>query len=94
MPPDAIEKLEAALRSWGGTYQSETYDGALHGWMIAGGKAYHPEHAERGFAKLMELLDNTLRAPAPRSGLSRAVQGTFFQREGVRAHRLPSKVTS
>lgn len=65
MPADAVEKLEAALRSWGGTYQSETYDGALHGWMIAGGKAYHPEHAERGFVKLMELLDNTLRAPAP-----------------------------
>jgi len=62
MPPDAVEKLRAALRAWGGTFESETYDGALHGWMIAGGKAYHPEQAERGFAKLMALLDNTLHA--------------------------------
>ena len=63
MPPEAIEKLEAALQAWGGIYESETYDGALHGWMIAGGKAYHPEHAERGFAKLMGLLDSTLPSP-------------------------------
>ena len=33
--------------------------------MIAGGKAYHQEYAERGFAKLMELLDDTLRSPLP-----------------------------
>jgi carboxymethylenebutenolidase len=63
MSREAIEKLEAALRAWGGVYQSETYEGALHGWMIPGGKAYHQQHAESGFAKLMELLDGTLRAP-------------------------------
>jgi len=62
MPTEAIRKLEAALEAWGGTYQSEKYDGALHGWMIAGGRAYHAEHAERGFAKLVELLDGTLKA--------------------------------
>jgi carboxymethylenebutenolidase len=67
MPADAIEKLEAALRAWGGAYESEKYIGALHGWMIPGGKVYHPEHAERGFAKLMELLDATLRPSAPRT---------------------------
>jgi hypothetical protein len=32
--------------------------------MIPGGKAHHPEQAERGFAKLMALLDGTLRSPA------------------------------
>ena len=63
MPADAVEKLDAALQAWGGTYESETYDGALHGWMIPGGKVYHPEQAERGFAKLMALLDSTLRSP-------------------------------
>ena len=61
MTVEAVEKLEAALRAWGGTYESETYDGALHGWMIAGGKMYNPVQAERGFAKLMALLDGTLR---------------------------------
>jgi len=63
MPANAIEKLEAALRKWGGVSESETYEGALHGWMIAGGRAYHPEHAQRGFVKLMDLLNGTLRAP-------------------------------
>jgi carboxymethylenebutenolidase len=63
MPADAIEKLGGALQAWGGTYGNETYEGALHGWMIAGGNVYHPEQAERGFAKLMALLDSTLRSP-------------------------------
>jgi carboxymethylenebutenolidase len=63
MPADAIEKLGAALQAWGGSYENETYDGALHGWMVAGEKRYHPEQAERGFAKLMVLLDSALRSP-------------------------------
>ncbi len=62
MPPEAITAFEEALRAWGGRYQSETYEGALHGWMIPGGKVYNAEQAERGFAKLMELLDETLSA--------------------------------
>jgi carboxymethylenebutenolidase len=61
MPIEAIRKLEEALEAWGGTYQSEIYDGALHGWMIAGERAYHAEHAERGFVKLMRLLDSSLK---------------------------------
>jgi carboxymethylenebutenolidase len=63
MPADAIAKLEGALEAWGGAYESETYDGALHGWMIPGGKVYQPAQAERGFEKLIELLDETLRSP-------------------------------
>jgi carboxymethylenebutenolidase len=63
MSLESIQTLEAALRGWGGVYQSEIYEGALHGWMIPGGTVYHPQHAERGFGKLMELLDGTLRAP-------------------------------
>ncbi len=64
MPAGAIEQLGLALQAWGGSYENETYDGARHGWMIPGGKAYHPEQAERGFAKLTALLDGTLRSPA------------------------------
>lgn len=62
MPPEAVAKLEAALRAWGGAWESEVYEGGLHGWMIPGGKRYHPQHAERGFAKLMELLDSALKS--------------------------------
>jgi carboxymethylenebutenolidase len=61
MSAEAIEKLEWSLQSWGGSYESEMYD-ARHGWMIPGGRVYDPEQAERGFEKLMELLDDTLRS--------------------------------
>jgi carboxymethylenebutenolidase len=63
MPPEAIAKLEAALKAWGGEYESETYEGALHGWMIPGGRVYHPVQSERGFEKLIELFDETLKTP-------------------------------
>jgi carboxymethylenebutenolidase len=62
MPADAIAKLDDVLHAWGGRYESETY-GARHGWMIPGGKVYDPEQAERGFAKLMALLERALGSP-------------------------------
>ncbi|MFN2638103.1 MAG: dienelactone hydrolase family protein [Gemmatimonadaceae bacterium] len=66
MPAAAIEKFERALEEWGGSYESETYE-ARHGWMIPGRPVYDKENQERGFAKLMELLDDTLRgAPIAR----------------------------
>jgi carboxymethylenebutenolidase len=62
MPAAAISKFEKALEDWGGNYESETYL-ARHGWMIPGREIYDPKEAARGFAKLMELLDDTLRTP-------------------------------
>lgn len=59
MPADMIEKLEAALKDWGGTYESETYEGALHGWTIKG-PMYNEVQGERHFEKLMELFGETL----------------------------------
>jgi carboxymethylenebutenolidase len=67
MPAAAIEQFESALRAWGGVYESETYDGALHGWMIPGGRVYQPEQAERGFEKLMALFDDMRATPATTS---------------------------
>jgi len=64
MPAEAIEKLDRALEAWGGTFESEVYAGAQHGWMVAGREVHHPEQAARGFAKLMALLDETLKSPA------------------------------
>ena len=63
MPTSAIQKFESALEDWGGNYQSETYN-ARHGWMIPGREIYDPAESARGFAKLMELFDDTLRSPA------------------------------
>jgi carboxymethylenebutenolidase len=63
MPAAAIENLVSALKAWGGAYESETYD-ARHGWMIPGGRVYDPAQAERGFGKLIDLFEDTLRSPA------------------------------
>jgi len=60
MPPAAIEKLEAALRVWGGRYESEVYEGALHGWTVSDAPVYNPPLAERAFEKLTALFAATL----------------------------------
>lgn len=62
MPVAAIEKLDGALKDWGGSYESETYP-SRHGWMIPGREVHDPVQAARGFAKLMQLLDDALRSP-------------------------------
>ena len=56
MPKEAIVKFEAALSAWPGVYESETYDGAHHGWTVPGSPVYNEPQAERAFQKLTELL--------------------------------------
>jgi hypothetical protein len=34
MPAESISKFEDVLKAWGGRYESETYEGALHGWTV------------------------------------------------------------
>jgi carboxymethylenebutenolidase len=60
MNEQAIAKLDHALEAWGGTYESELYPGAAHGWTVPGGAVYHHEQAERAFEKLTALLGETL----------------------------------
>jgi carboxymethylenebutenolidase len=60
MPQEAIEKLNAALSTWGGSYESEVYDGALHGWTVPDSPVYNHPHAERAFAALTKLFSETL----------------------------------
>ena len=55
MPAEAIEKLEAALKQWGGKYQSEVYEGAAHSWTMTDSPVYNHPQAERAFQKLVEL---------------------------------------
>ncbi len=61
MPKEAIEKFERALASWGGRYESETYDGAHHSWTMPDSPAYNQPQAERAFGKLVDLFSATLR---------------------------------
>jgi carboxymethylenebutenolidase len=59
--PEQIATLEAALKQGGGRYQSETYEGALHGWTVEGRpEIYNPAQSERHFEKLFDLLKRTL----------------------------------
>lgn len=60
MPADAIEKLDAALRNWGGSWESEVYP-AGHGWTVPDSPAYNQAEAERAFRKLTQLFSDTLR---------------------------------
>jgi carboxymethylenebutenolidase len=61
MPADAIAKLDKALAAWGGKYESETYDGAYHGWTTPGVPAYNEAQANRAFDKLSALFAQTLK---------------------------------
>lgn len=60
MPEEAIEKLNGALESWGGKYESEIYPGALHSWTVPDSHVYNPQQAARAFTKLTELFAGTL----------------------------------
>jgi len=61
MPKEAIEKLERALASWGGSYASETYTGASHGWTVPDSRAYNEPQAVRAFEMLAELFSASLK---------------------------------
>jgi carboxymethylenebutenolidase len=60
MPPAAIAKLDDTLKSWGGIYQSEIYEGARHGWTVPGRDVFNEKQAERHYEKLLDLLARNL----------------------------------
>jgi len=61
MPPDAIEQLDRALAAWGGKYESEVYEGAMHGWTVPDAPVYNEPQAKRAFDELNKLFAGTLR---------------------------------
>ena len=61
MPAETIAKFEATLKAWGGPFESETYEGALHGWCVPGRpEIYNEKQAERAFGKMTETLKAAL----------------------------------
>lgn len=60
MPAEAIQAFEQALQNWGGQYESETYQGASHGWTTLDSPVYHPAQAARAYEKLKQLFRDTL----------------------------------
>lgn len=60
MPVEAIRAFEGALDSWGGEFESETYEGASHGWTTLDNPAYNPPQAQRAYEKLKQLFADCL----------------------------------
>jgi carboxymethylenebutenolidase len=61
MPEEAIGQLVRALDAWGGTYESDVYEGAYHSWTMPDSPVYNEPQAERAFAKVAELFATTLK---------------------------------
>jgi carboxymethylenebutenolidase len=60
MPPEAVEKLKAALDAAGARYDSETYAGARHGWCVKDHTVYNEPQAERAWASMISLFRRAL----------------------------------
>lgn len=60
MPEESVRGLERALEAWGGKYESETYEGALHSWTVPDSPLYDKGAADRAFEKVTGLLAATL----------------------------------
>jgi len=61
MPQAAIDKLNDALKTWGGKYESELYADAPHGWTVNDSAAYRQPQAERAFAKMTAMFASALK---------------------------------
>ena len=61
MDPDAVARLDEALKAAGLKYSNEVYPGASHGYSMADTSAFHEEATERHFRELRALLDGSLK---------------------------------
>jgi carboxymethylenebutenolidase len=61
MPPEAVEKLRAALDKAGVRFESEVYDGARHGWCVKDHTVYNEPQAERAWSHLLALFRRSLK---------------------------------
>jgi carboxymethylenebutenolidase len=60
MPPEAVEKLKAALDAAHVNYEGEVFAGARHGWCVKDHSVYHEHQAEHAWHHLGELFKETL----------------------------------
>lgn len=56
MPPEAVEKLRAALDAAGVDYEGETFAGARHGWCVKDHTVYHEHQAEHAWHHMLQVL--------------------------------------
>jgi carboxymethylenebutenolidase len=60
MPPEAVEKLKAALIAARSDWDSEVYEGARHGWCVADHNVYNHAQAERAWENMLKIFGQAL----------------------------------
>jgi carboxymethylenebutenolidase len=60
LPPEQIERLNAALTEAGVPFRAEVYEGARHGYTQADTSSYNADAAERHWKELLALFERTL----------------------------------
>ena len=60
MPPEAVDRLKAALDAAGVKYEGETFAGARHGWCVKDHHVYHEAQAEHAWHHLVHFFKETL----------------------------------
>jgi carboxymethylenebutenolidase len=64
LPPEQMERLNAALDAAGVGYRAQVYEGASHGYTMADTQAYHEQAEQRHWTELLGLFDRVLRPSA------------------------------
>jgi carboxymethylenebutenolidase len=60
MPPEQMERLEAAMQEAGVAFRAELYEGAAHGFTMADTAAFDEAATERHWQRLFALLARAL----------------------------------
>lgn len=60
LPPEQIERLNAALTQAGVRFRAEVYEGARHGYTQADTSSYNPDAAARHWKELLALFERAL----------------------------------
>jgi len=60
MPPEAVERLKAALDAAGVKYEGETFAGARHGWCVKDHTVYNEPQAEHAWMHLVGFFNEAL----------------------------------
>ena len=62
MPPEQMERLNAALDAAGVRYRAEVYEGAMHGYTMADTRVHNESGEQRHWDALLDLFQRTLKA--------------------------------
>ena len=62
MPPEQIERLNAALEAAGVRYRAEVYEGAMHGYTMADTRVHNEQGEQRHWDALLDLFARNLKS--------------------------------